>query len=83
MNSCPLMEDYLPIESRHPRGGGRKSGFGSSSSSSSGGTTIVVVGPGYIGVLPTWAVVLIIWSSLILTLFLCALLHYYLKGERR
>lgn len=137
MESWRLIEEYLPLEIRSPRGGGGKSGSksggksggksgssgsssssssggkgnsgsgsssssggsssksGSGSSSSSGGTTVVVVGGGstynnyhgggggggYIGSLPTWAVVLIIWVSVILTLFLCALLYYCLKGQ--
>ncbi|KAH8908040.1 hypothetical protein BR93DRAFT_967894 [Coniochaeta sp. PMI_546] len=75
--------------------GGSSSKSGSGSSSSSGGTTVVVVGGGssynnyhgggggYIGSLPTWAVVLIIWFSLLLTLFLCALLYYCLKERKR
>ncbi|KAB5547286.1 hypothetical protein GE09DRAFT_206713 [Coniochaeta sp. 2T2.1] len=130
MEAWELIEDYLPLEIRTPRGGGgkggkgkggkgksdkgksgsgsssssgsssgssggssSKSGSGSSSKSSGGGTTVVVVGSGtgyhhhggggYIGNLPTWAVVLIIWASLIVTLFLCALLYYILKERKR
>ncbi|OIW31184.1 hypothetical protein CONLIGDRAFT_304832 [Coniochaeta ligniaria NRRL 30616] len=122
MDSLRLIEEYFPLETRSPRGGGGKSGgsskssgskggkgksgsgssssggssskSGSGSSSSGGGTTVVVVGggssynnyhggSGYIGSLPTWAVVLIIWASLILTLFLCALLYYCLKERKR
>jgi len=49
----------------------------SSSSSSSSSRS------GYIGSLPTWAVVLIILVSVLLTAFLYALLYYCLKGELR
>ncbi|KAJ9134515.1 hypothetical protein NKR19_g8657 [Coniochaeta hoffmannii] len=49
----------------------------SSSSSSSSSRS------GYIGSLPTWAVVLIILVSVLLTAFLYALLYYCLKERRR